>query len=89
MSKYFLSFVEEFWPGQIEGTWIGRMEYRETNDNGLYNSEIGISTHDCLTIEQLRINYDFKTVSRKRFQKICKEIELLNVSGRKGKRHET
>jgi len=79
MSKYFLSFIEEFWPGQIEGTWIGRMEYRKTNDDGLHNSEIGIGTHDRLAVEQLRINYDFKTVSQEKFRDICKEIEVINT----------
>ena len=78
MTKYFLSFVEEFWQGQLDGTWIGRMEYREAGKEGMFAEEIGIGTHDRVAVEKLRDKYDFKTVSKRRFEKIKKIIKEMN-----------
>ena len=78
MTKYFLSFVEEFWPGQLDETWIGRMEYHETGKEGMFAEEIGIGTHDRAAVEKLRDKYDFEIVNKQTFQRLLKEIKKMN-----------
>ena len=78
MTKYFLSFVEEFWPGQIGDTWIGRMEYHEISKEGVFAEEISIGTDDRAAVEKLRDRYDFKTVRKHTFQRLLKQIKKIN-----------
>lgn len=74
MRKYFLSFVEEFWPGQIDGTWIGRIEVHTKEGQW----EIGIGTHNREVVEKLRDKYDFKTVGKRRFLNLKRKVSKLN-----------
>ena len=74
MTKYFLSFVEEFWPGHMGGTFIGRIEV--ITKEGQWELDIG--THDRDAVEKLRVRYDFKTVSERVYRKIKHAIEEIN-----------
>ena len=78
MTKYFLSFVEEFWPGQLDGTWIGRIEYCEVGKEDMFAEEVGIGTHDRDAVERLREKYDFKTVGEGKFSKLKRKVSELN-----------
>ena len=78
MKKYFLSFIEEYWPGQIEGTWIGRVEYKEKNSHGVFPNELGIGTSNRVAVIRLRDKYDFKTVSKRKFLKLKRKVSKLN-----------
>ena len=75
--KYFISFIEEYWQGQKEGTWIGRMEFEEVGKEVMYPDEIWIGTFNRDGVEKLMDKYDFREVSERTFKKIKKEIERL------------
>ena len=76
--KYFISFTEEFWPEQRENTWIGRMEYQEEGQHGLFNDEKSITTNNREDVLKLREKYDFKTVNMRTFRRIINTIKALN-----------
>lgn len=63
--KIFVSFIEEFWPGQIEGTWIGRIEHSPLKGESQYREEIGLYSFDRTEVEKLRGKYDFRNLSKK------------------------
>jgi len=73
--KYFISFTEEFWPGQKDGTWIGRMEYRLPDQQ--FPDEMGFGSLDRAAVEELRAKYDFTEVDKKTFDTIVQEIERI------------
>ena len=72
--NYFLSFIEEYWPGQREGTFIGRIEVSAKEGRW----ELGIGTFDRDGVERLRVSYDFKTVNERVYRKIKHLVEGLN-----------
>lgn len=75
--KIFVSFTEEFWPGQKEGTWIGRIEY----DRGeRYPDELPLSTFDREGVEKLRDKYDFRDLTPEEFKELTKIVGVLNES---------
>ena len=76
--KYFINIVEEFWPGQREDTWIGRVEYIEESKYGDYLEEINFSTFDRDGAEKLIQKYDFRTISKREFTKLKQKVAELN-----------
>lgn len=79
--KYFLSLIEEFWQGQKEGTFIGRLEYGLPDQE--FTDEFAIGAFDRDGVEKLREKYDLKTVDEETLKKIEKEIERLNKEEKK------
>lgn len=71
----FCSFIEEFWPGQKEGTWIGRIEY---HTDKMYPDEIPLSTFDRDAVEKLRDEYDFRDLTPEEFAELKKKAEEIN-----------
>ncbi|HUX79454.1 MAG TPA: hypothetical protein VMW10_06910 [Alphaproteobacteria bacterium] len=72
--KYWFNFIEEFWYGQKEGTWIGRIEVHTKEGQW----EIGIGTHDREAVGKLRKEYDFKTVTEKVYSRLKQKVSELN-----------
>lgn len=77
MTKIFCSVIEEFWPGQKEGTWIGRVEY-DTGER--YPDELRLATFDREGVEKLRDKYDFRDLTPEEFKELTKLVEELNES---------
>ena len=77
MSKYFLSFIQEFWPGQLPDTWIGRIEYHVIGSGEKYPDELGFGTKDRAAVERLRDKYDFEEVDEETWEEIKKEVEKI------------
>jgi hypothetical protein len=78
---YFISFVEEFWDGQREGTWIGRMEYSRDQDDwrdDKYPDEVAIGTANRDAIEALRDEWDFKDVTKEQLDMLKEKIIEIN-----------
>jgi len=71
--KYFLSFVEEYWPGQIP-KYMCRIEVYEKPEKSPYATE---EIHFCTDREDdyydFRNKWDWKTVSKKKLGRVRKE----------------
>ncbi len=76
--KYFISFIEEFYPHQKPGTWMGRAEYYNGTDDE-YGDELSIGSFDREGVLELRGKYDWKHITEKEFKKLQKEIDRLNA----------
>ena len=64
----FISFIEEFWPKQIKGTTIGRIEVIY---NDIYHSEeIRWGCWKNREFDDFREKYDFREVSEKELKEI-------------------
>ena len=73
--KYWLSFIEEYWRVQIEGTFIGRIEVFTKEGEW----ELRIYTYNADAVEKLRVKYDFKTVTKKVYLNIKRVVAELNT----------
>ena len=81
--KYFISFIEEFWRGQLPNTWIGRVEVYV---KGGEKTEIALFSHDSEEVEALIEKWDFKDYNLSEFTDFL--IELQGVKyGDRGKRY--
>jgi len=70
----FVSFVEEFWPGQQEGSVIARVEVERPGD--IYSSEeIRIYCMGSQGYRDFRDKYDFTYVSEKTLDTIREKIK--------------
>jgi len=79
--KYFLNFIEEFWPGQIEGTHIGRVEVSCDESRNPYPiEEIRFSFVDLDRYAKIRKGWDFIRVSKERLEELR---EILNREAKK------
>lgn len=75
MNKYFISFVEEYWPGQRVKI-VCRMEVRPEPAKDAYDKEeIHFHTNKVEEYEKLREKWDFLTVSQEELDYIKKHIE--------------
>lgn len=71
--KYFLSFVEEFWQGQIVKT-MGRVEVC-VDDEQYAIEEIRWATDSTEEFSEFREKWDFKDVDQKTLDKIRKTLD--------------
>ena len=79
--KYFISFIEEFWRGQLPNTWIGRVEVYA---KGGEKTEIALFSHNSEEVEALIEKWDFKDYNLSEFTDFL--IELQGVKyGERGK----
>jgi len=75
MNKYFLSFVEEFWPKQ-KVKIVCRMEVSPEPAKDAYDKEeVHFHTDRVDEYEKLREKWDFKTVTEEELGYIKKYIE--------------
>ena len=58
----FISFVEEYWPGQKPGTTIGRIEVH-TRDSDYADEEIGWATARVDRFNKFRARWDFRDIT--------------------------
>jgi len=66
--KYFLSFIEEFWPGQVVAH-LGRVEvYDKTSKYA--KEEIRFAFNDTKEYWKIREEWDFKNVNEKELSKL-------------------
>lgn len=73
-----VSFTEEFWPGQKEGTFIGRIEwYDDREPDKKYPFESQVVSSDRNAVEELREKYDLKDLTLEEFDGLLKEIDQL------------
>ena len=70
--KYFISFIEEFWRGQLPNTWIGRVEVYV---KGGEKTEIALSSKNREEVEALREKWDFKTYDLDKFTTFLIELQ--------------
>jgi len=73
----FLSFVKEYWPGQKEGTIIGRIEVTHPTDEHYPSEELRISCDDIAEYREFEMKHDFKYVSKKTLDEIKRSPFLL------------
>lgn len=75
MNKYFISFIEECWPGQRVKITC-RMEVGPSPARDAYDKdEIHFHTNKVEEYERLREKWDFKTVTEEELGYIKKYIE--------------
>lgn len=73
--RYFISFIEEFWPHQKPGTTMGRVEVYK-DDGGAYAvEEIRFGTEKIKEFWRFREKYDFRHYHKKGVDKIRRIIE--------------
>ena len=66
--KYFLSFIEEFWPGQVVAH-LGRVEvYDKTSKYA--KEEIRFAFNDTKEYWKVREEWDFKNVTKEKLSKL-------------------
>ena len=68
--KYFLYFVEEFWPEQVV-THIGRVEVYDKTSKSLYaQGEIRFAFNNSKDYWKVREEWDFKNVTKEELSKL-------------------
>ena len=68
--KYFLSFIEEFWSGQLVNH-LGRVEvYDETSKSPYAKDEIRFVFNDSKEYWKVREEWDFKNVTEEELSKL-------------------
>ena len=72
--RIFVSFIEEYWPGQIRDTTIGRVEVERPGDQ-YPSEEIRWGCQATGGFYAFRDKWDFKYVSEKELLKIRNEIK--------------
>jgi len=76
--KYFVNFIEEFWPGVEDNTIVARVEIRRSiTGDGI--KEVRIYTKNLSRYHRLREKYDFKHITKKELLQLEKEIRFLNT----------
>lgn len=70
----FLSFVEEFWRGQIKGSVIARVEVERPSDH-YPSEELRIACMDSPEYREFRDKYDFTYVSEKTLDTVRERIK--------------
>ena len=76
MQYYFVSFTEEHWRSQKEGTYIGRLEYRLLDQQ--YPDEFHIATHNRDAVLKLYQKYDCKEIERDELIALKMQIKEIN-----------
>jgi len=75
--KYFLSFIEEFWPKQMDNTYIGRVEVYADEANTPYAiEEIRFAFADYNKYSTVRKKWDFIRVTKEKLEELRKLLDI-------------
>ena len=67
--KVFISFVEEYWPGQKENTTVGRIEVHKPNDE-YASEEIRWGTYKVKEFLEFREKWDFRDITESQLERL-------------------
>ena len=84
MERYWLNFVEEYWPGQLPNTVIARIEVYDTlSEREFADEEIRVGTSDVDRYNRLVEHWDWAEVTEYHIEWLKKYVEDMNEKNRR------